>query len=104
MIARPNQPIALGAPNGRSLGPTAKELKSPADWIKWLGANQEQLARLRKQHDSDRKRLDSASPRSWRTPHLELALSVEKDVTPPTSPSLVLPVEEGRGKRTAAVR
>ncbi|EHS51272.1 hypothetical protein PDO_1994 [Rhizobium sp. PDO1-076] len=100
MTARPKTPIRLGALKITVLGPTAKELTELRKaWIVWLKKSKKRIEELRKAHQrdadaigSDAKTLDLANlSRS-------IALSVEKDVTPPNLASLVLLIEEN-GKR-----
>jgi beta-lactamase superfamily II metal-dependent hydrolase len=82
------------------LGPTAKQLeKLREDWIKWLDKKKGTLEQLRNQHKRDVEDLRSGlSPLDVARRSQEVALSIEKDVTPPNLASLVLLVEEG-GKR-----
>jgi beta-lactamase superfamily II metal-dependent hydrolase len=84
------------------LGPTAEELeKLRKDWIVWLKKtkNKAQLAKLKAKHERDIEDLRSGlSPLEIARLSQEIALEVEKDVTPPNLASLVLLVEEN-GKR-----
>lgn len=96
----PGKPIQLGSLTITVLGPTSKELKKlREEWIKWLEANTNELARLRRQHSRDVERLGtSVSPAALAARAHKLASDIETDVTPPNLASLVLLVEEN-GKR-----
>jgi beta-lactamase superfamily II metal-dependent hydrolase len=99
MVAR-SKPIKLGSLEITVLGPTAKQLKKlRADWITWLRNKKSTLEQLRKKHRSDVEDLGSGlPPLDVARLSQELALTIEKDVTPPNLASLVLLVEED-GKR-----
>jgi beta-lactamase superfamily II metal-dependent hydrolase len=96
MVARPDKAIKLGSLSITVLGPTAKQLEElRADWIKWLRKSKAQLARLRSAHKRDVEDLRSGmSPLDIARLSQEMALAIEKDVTPPNLASLVLLVEE----------
>ena len=96
MVARPAEPIRLGSLTITVLGPTATELEElRKEWIAWLEKRAAFLANLRKQHDRDEEDLRSGlSPLDVARISQQMALAVEKDVTPPNLASLVLLVEE----------
>jgi len=96
MVARPQQSIRLGSLRITVLGPTATELRElREDWIEWLEKNEKERDRLREQHRRDIEDLRSGlSPLDIARRSQEMALAVEKDVTPPNLASLVLLVEE----------
>jgi beta-lactamase superfamily II metal-dependent hydrolase len=100
MVARPTQPIQLGSLTITVLGPTAEQLKKLRDeWIAWLEKSQAQLARLRDQHKRDVEDIRSGlSPLDVARLSQDMALAIEKDVTPPNLASLVLLVAEN-GRR-----
>lgn len=100
MVARPDQPLRLGSLTITVLGPTAKQLEElRKDWIEWLEKSQAFLARLRNQHKRDVDDMRSGlSPIEVARMSQEIALAIEKDVTPPNLASLVLLVEEN-GRR-----
>jgi beta-lactamase superfamily II metal-dependent hydrolase len=96
MVARPDRPIQLGSLTITVLGPTAKQLeKLREDWITWLRKSETHLANLRRAHKRDVEDLRSGTPPlDIARLTQEMALAVEKDVTPPNLASLVLLVEE----------
>lgn len=100
MVARPDKPIKLGSLKITVLGPTAKQLKElRKDWIAWLKKNKKERDRLREKHKRNVEDLRSGlSPLDVARHAQEVALAIEKDVTPPNLASLVLLVEED-GKR-----
>jgi beta-lactamase superfamily II metal-dependent hydrolase len=100
MMARPAQPIQLGSLTITVLGPTGKQLEELRDdWIAWLKKSQTQLAKLRNQHKRDVEDIRSGlSPLDVARLSQDMALTIEKDVTPPNLASLVLLVEEN-GRR-----
>lgn len=92
---------SLGTIGLRVLGPTNKQLAElREEWVAWLRKNEKQLERLRKRHQADADALASnADPRALAELSRELALAVEKDVTPPNLASLVLLLTEADGTR-----
>lgn len=100
MVARPDLPIPLGSLTITVLGPTAEQLEElRKDWITWLRKSKTQLARLKARHKRDVEDLRSGvSPLDVARQSQEIALAVEKDLTPPNLASLVLLVEEN-GRR-----
>jgi beta-lactamase superfamily II metal-dependent hydrolase len=100
MVARPGQPIQMGSLAITVLGPTARQLEElRKEWVAWLKKSKAQLAKLRNQHKRDVDDLRSGlAPLEVARLSQEMALAIEKDVTPPNLASLVLLVEEN-GKR-----
>lgn len=100
MTARPKAPIPLGTLSIKVLGPTSEQLrKLRTDWIAWLKKSKDYVEKLRKQHQRDADAIgSSASALELAGLSRDVALAVEKDVTPPNLASLVLLVEED-GKR-----
>lgn len=100
MTARPKKPIALGSLSITVLGPTDEQLrKLRAGWITWLKKSKDYVEKLRKQHQRDADQIGSgATALDLAGLSRDIALAVEKDVTPPNLASLVLLVEE-QGKR-----
>ncbi|MEG3180244.1 ComEC/Rec2 family competence protein [Sphingomonas sp. LT1P40] len=100
MTARPNTPITLGALKITVLGPTAKQLTALRKaWIVWLNKSKKRIEELRKAHQRDADAIGSSTTAlDLANLSRDIALAVEKDVTPPNLASLVLLVEE-RGKR-----
>lgn len=101
MTARPDGPIALGSLSITVLGPTREELEELRTfWIEWLRPRKQRIEELKRQHQRDAEAMGTAvSPLGLAEISRELALAVEKDVTPPNLASLVLLVEESDGKR-----
>ncbi|MGH7948069.1 MAG: hypothetical protein ACREQF_02445, partial [Candidatus Binataceae bacterium] len=97
MTARPLQPIPLGTFSITVLGPTAQQLRElRKDWIKWLERSTDTLESLRKRHQRDADAISAgANALDLASLSRDIALAVEKDVTPPNLASLVLLVEEG---------
>jgi hypothetical protein len=100
MTARPKTPIALGTLKITVLGPTAKQLTElRRAWIAWLKKSRKRIEELRKAHQRDADAIGSSTTAlDLANLSRNIALSVEKDVTPPNLASLVLLVEE-QGKR-----
>lgn len=100
MTARPNKPIKLGSLTITVLGPTAKQLRElRTEWIAWLKRSKKRLEALRKAHQRDADAIGSSTTAlDLASLSRDIALAVEKDVTPPNLASLVLLVEE-QGKR-----
>ena len=100
MTARPRTPIALGSLQISVPGPTVKQLRElRKDWVAWLRKSKDYVEKLRKRHQRDADAIGAgASPLDLASLSREIALAVEKDVTPPNLASLVLLVEEN-GKR-----
>ncbi|TDW68997.1 hypothetical protein EDF57_101891 [Novosphingobium sp. PhB55] len=97
MTARPKEPITFGAFKITILGPTAEELGVLREtWIAWLKKSKKRIETLRKrhQHDADAIGTGATALDLAQLSH-QIALAVEKDVTPPNLASLVLLVEEG---------
>lgn len=101
MTARSDQQIQLGSMSVSVLGPTSKQLRElRKKWIDWLHNSAGTLDRLREKHSDAASELASgASPQALAQFSRELALSVEKDVTPPNLASLVLLVTDNDGSR-----
>jgi beta-lactamase superfamily II metal-dependent hydrolase len=103
MTARPGEPISLGSLSITVLGPTAEQLeKLREDWIKWLRKKKALLADLKARHKRDIEDLRSgATPLDIARLSQDMALALEKDLTPPNLASLVLLLEENgeNGKR-----
>ncbi|RYD92350.1 MAG: MBL fold metallo-hydrolase [Sphingomonadales bacterium] len=100
MTARPNKAIQLGTLKITVLGPTAEELRElRKTWIDWLKKSKKRLEELRRAHQRDADAIGSSGTAlDLATLSRDIALAVEKDVTPPNLASLVLLVEE-QGKR-----
>lgn len=100
MTARPDKPISVGSLEISVLGPTSEELvELRKEWIGWLRKNAKRLATLRAQHARDAGELGAgATPLDFASVSRNIALAVEKDVTPPNLASMVLLVEEN-GRR-----
>jgi beta-lactamase superfamily II metal-dependent hydrolase len=100
MTARPGTPITLGSLTITVLGPTAKQLRElRTEWIAWLTKSKKRIEELRKAHQRDADAIgSSATALDLASLSRDIALAVEKDVTPPNLASLVLLVEEA-GKR-----
>lgn len=100
MTAHQSAPIALGAMSINVLGPTNEELRAlRKDWVKWLRKNADYAQELKAKHRRDADRLGAgATVMDFAMASRNIALAVEKDVTPPNLASLVLLVEEN-GRR-----
>ncbi|MBX5161394.1 hypothetical protein HJB89_30450 [Rhizobium sp. NZLR8] len=100
MVARPKKPIELGSMTITVVGPTKVQLEVLRnDWVDWLKRKKDYVETLRNRHRRDVEDLRSGvSPMDVARRAQELALAIEKDVTPPNLASLVLLVEEN-GRR-----
>lgn len=106
MLVRANaKPIKLGTMRIQILGPRSADLKRLRDdWNTWLRTHEETLRTLRQKARETEDQLGSEAERV-REPMISLAkqLGESSSVTPPNLASLMLLVEQGKGKNVKRI-
>jgi hypothetical protein len=94
-------PTAIGGLNLFVIGPFEADLdRLRKDWDKWLGKNQDELEKIRKQAQRDAERLGTNDVQALLQAQLDQAKELGKrsEVTAPNLASLMLLVEKGNRK------